>query len=139
MYVPENIGSNRVQTHGFGHAQAHPPVFTGNASIMKFAGYDFEWLSIQHEVVSFDAEHAVFSSVALRLRSESTASHYKERDQSEERGLSSLKHSWNPSGYFIVQQANVTQKLSPLFSVAGHCFFAVKHNDLTTNLAITIE
>ncbi len=54
--VPEDVGGDGVQAHGFGHAQAIAPIGAGNARVMHFACDDLEGLAVEEEFSVGDAE-----------------------------------------------------------------------------------
>ena len=49
MDIPEDVGGDGIQAHGFGHAQAIAPVRAWNAGVVHFAGDDLEGLAIEEE------------------------------------------------------------------------------------------
>ena len=54
--VPEDVGGDGVEAHGFRHFEAGVPVLAGDAGVVEFAGEDLEGLAVEGEVVAFDGE-----------------------------------------------------------------------------------
>jgi len=54
--VPEDIGGDGVETHGFGHAQPVAPIFSRNAGVVHFAGDDAEGFAVEEELAIGGAE-----------------------------------------------------------------------------------
>jgi hypothetical protein len=54
--VPEEVSAHRVEAHGFGHAEAMPPVLAGDARGVDLAAADDEGLAIEKEGVGADGE-----------------------------------------------------------------------------------
>jgi hypothetical protein len=58
--VPEDIGGDGVETHGFGHAQPVAPIFSRNAGVVHFAGDDAEGFAVEEELAIGGAEGMLF-------------------------------------------------------------------------------
>jgi hypothetical protein len=56
MSVPEDVGGDGIEAHGFGHAQAIAPVFTWDTGVVHFAGDDAEGFAIEEELAVGGAE-----------------------------------------------------------------------------------
>ena len=54
--VPEDVGGDGIEAHGFGHAQAIAPVFTWDTGVVHFAGDDAEGFAIEEELAVGGAE-----------------------------------------------------------------------------------
>ena len=54
--VPEDVGGDGVQAHGFRHAQAVAPVFARDAGVVHFAGDDAEGFAVEEELAIGGAE-----------------------------------------------------------------------------------
>ena len=54
--VPEDVGGDGVEAHGFGHAETVAPVGAGNAGVVHFAGDDAEGLAVEEELAVGGAE-----------------------------------------------------------------------------------
>ena len=56
MGVPEDVGGDGIQAHGFGHAESIAPVFTGNAGVVHFARDDAEGFAVEKELAVVGAK-----------------------------------------------------------------------------------
>ena len=56
MHVPEEIGADGVEAHGFGGLESIAPVFARDARGMNFAAADLEALAVEKEIFVADAE-----------------------------------------------------------------------------------
>ena len=56
MIVPENIGGNGVDAHGFGTTDAVAPVFLRHTGVVHLAADELHGLSVEQELAVFNLE-----------------------------------------------------------------------------------
>ena len=59
LEIPEEIGADGVEAHGFGGAETVSPIFHGDARGVDFAAADFEALVVEEEIVVANGECVV--------------------------------------------------------------------------------